>query len=86
MCLRSTNAIGTSTARWSDTRNVKRWRGGEMIQRWVSAALLEAERRFRRVRGFRDMPRLMSGLDTPSGHFKFPEGRVESRTQEPATS
>ena len=69
--LRSTNAIENlngSVERY--TRNVKRWRGGEMIQRWVSAALLDAERRFRRVRGFRDMPRLMSGLDTPSGHFK----------------
>ena len=69
--LRSTNAIENlngSVERY--TRNVKRWRGGEMIQRWVSAALLDAERRFRRVRGFRDMPRLMSVLDTPSGHFK----------------
>ncbi len=26
------------------TRNVKRWRGGQMIQRWVASALLEAER------------------------------------------
>ena len=60
------------------TRNVKRWRGGEMIQRWVSAALLEAEGRFRRVRGFRDMSRLMIVLDNPSGHFKSSEGRVEN--------
>ena len=51
--LRSTNAIenlNSSVQRY--TRNVKRWRGGEMIQRWVSAALLDAEGRFRRVRGF----------------------------------
>ena len=69
--LRSTNAIenlNASVERY--TRNVKRWRGGEMIQRWVSAALLDAERRFRRVRGFRDMSRLMIVLDNPSGHFK----------------
>ena len=69
--VRSTHAIENlngSVERY--TRNVKRWRGGEMIQRWVSAALLEAERRFRRVRGFRDMPRLVSVLDNPSGHFK----------------
>ena len=68
--LRSTNAIENlngSVERY--TRNVKRWRGGEMIQRWVSAALLDAERRFRRVRGFRDMPHLMNILENPSTHF-----------------
>ena len=44
-----------------------------MIQRWVSAALLDAERRLRRVRGFPDMPRLMLALDDPSVHRKQPE-------------
>lgn len=34
------------------TRNVKRWRDdGDMRRRWCAAGLLEAERRFRRVRG-----------------------------------
>ena len=45
------------------TRNVKRWRGGQMIQRWVASALLEAEQRFRRVRGYRDMHHLVAALD-----------------------
>jgi len=45
------------------TRNVKRWRGGQMIQRWVASALLEAEQRFRRVRGYRDMRHLVAALD-----------------------
>ena len=44
-------------------RNVKRWRGGLMIQRWVTAALVDAEQQFRRVRGFRDLPRLIVALD-----------------------
>lgn len=44
-------------------RNVKRWRHGSMIQRWVAAALREAEKQFRRVRGYRDMPRLIAALD-----------------------
>jgi len=48
------------------TRNVKRWRGGAMAQRWVSAALLDAEKRFRRVRGHRDLPRLVTALDARS--------------------
>ena len=30
-------------------------RGGQMIQRWVASALLEAEKRFRRVRGYREL-------------------------------
>ncbi len=34
-----------------------------MIVRWVSAALLEAERHFRRVRGYRDFPHLVCTLE-----------------------
>jgi transposase-like protein len=44
-------------------RNVKRWRGGLMIQRWVTSALVDSEQQFRRVRGFRDLPRLIAALD-----------------------
>ena len=36
-----------------------------MVQRWVSAALLNAERRFRRVRGLQGMPPLNSWLQEP---------------------
>ena len=43
--LRTTNAIENLNSLVENyTRNVKRWRGGSMIQRWVSAALLEAEK------------------------------------------
>ena len=45
------------------TRRVKRWRGGQMIQRWVASALVEAEPRFRRVRGYRDLRYLVGALD-----------------------
>ena len=48
------------------TANVKRWRSGSMIQRWVSAALLEAQKQFRRVRGYRDMRHLVITLDALS--------------------
>lgn len=44
------------------TRNVKRWRDGEMVLRWVGTALNEASRGFRAVRGFRDMKRLVAAL------------------------
>ena len=38
-------------------------RSGSMIVRWVSAALLEAERHFRRVRGYRDLQPLVRALE-----------------------
>lgn len=45
------------------TRNVKRWRDeGDMRRRWCAAGLLEAERRFRRVRGHAQMPDLVAAL------------------------
>lgn len=43
-------------------RNVKRWRGQEMSQRWAVAALLDAEKRFRRIKAFRDLPILVAAL------------------------
>jgi transposase-like protein len=44
------------------TANVKRWRDGQMVLRWIGAALTDASRRFRAVRGYRDMQRLMTAL------------------------
>ncbi len=62
--LRTTNAIENLNGSIANyTRNVKRWRGGSMIQRWVASALVEAERHFRRLRGYRDLPRLINALD-----------------------
>jgi transposase-like protein len=46
----------------STTRNVKRWRDAEMIERWAAASLLNAERRFQRVKGCTDMVTLIAGL------------------------
>jgi transposase-like protein len=43
-------------------RNVKRWRDGDHIERWVSSGLLVAERQFRKVIGFRQIPLLLSSL------------------------
>lgn len=46
------------------SRNVKRWRGSDMIRRWASVGLFEAEKRFRRIKGYREMPKLVSALRT----------------------
>jgi putative transposase len=45
------------------TRRVRRWRGGEMIERWVAVALQEASKRFHRVRGSAGMKKLAEVLD-----------------------
>jgi transposase-like protein len=44
------------------TRNVKRWRDGQMVLRWVGTALHEGARGFRAVRGYRDLTQLLSAL------------------------
>lgn len=43
-------------------RRVKRWRDGAMVVRWLATGLLEAEKSFRRFRGYRDLPRLVAAL------------------------
>lgn len=45
------------------TRRVKRWRDGTMKLRWCTAGLLRAEENFRRIKGYRDLPRLIAALN-----------------------
>jgi transposase-like protein len=45
------------------TRRVKRWKGGQMIERWVGAALREANTRFHRVKGHAGMKKLSEVLE-----------------------
>jgi len=58
----------------TSTRRVKRWRGGEMILRWVTASVNEAARGFRRLKGHRDMPKLVAALDAH-------DARLDGRTK-----
>jgi hypothetical protein len=37
-------------------RNVTRWRDGQMVLRWTAAGMLNAQRSFRRVKGYKQMP------------------------------
>lgn len=48
------------------TGRVKRWRKGDMVQRWAVAALLRAESRFKRVKGYREIPRLLIAMQQKS--------------------
>jgi putative transposase len=49
-------------------RNVKRWREGDQIERWVGSGLLVAEQQFRKVIGFRQIPPLLSSLANAVSH------------------
>jgi len=44
-------------------RNVKRWRNGDMRKRWTAAGMLEAERQFRRIVGYRHLATLVIAIE-----------------------
>jgi putative transposase len=44
-------------------RNVKHWSSGEMGLRWTAAGMLEAEKQFRKVIGYTDLPRLAVAIE-----------------------
>jgi putative transposase len=45
------------------SRNVKRWQSGEMCLRWTAAGMLEAERQFRKIIGYRDLATLALAVE-----------------------
>jgi len=62
--LRTTNPIENlngSIARY--TRNVKRWKDGQMTLRWIASAFSDAAGRFRKLKGHGDMKFLLSALE-----------------------
>jgi len=61
--LATTNAAESLLSRTRHVkRNVKRWRNGQMMLRWVAAGVLEAVKGFRRLKGYADMPMLVAAL------------------------
>src|ERR1035438_3434351 len=44
-------------------RNVKRWHGSDQRERWVGSGLLVAEKQFRRVQGYKQIPALIKELE-----------------------
>jgi len=62
--LRSTNVIESAFSIVRVVcRNVKRWRPGNQIERWVGSGLVVAENQFRRIDGYRALPGLLAALD-----------------------
>ena len=54
------------------TRRVSHWRNGKMVLRWAASAYLDAEKRFYRIMGYRDLWMLKSLLD---------DGRLEAKRE-----
>ena len=45
------------------SRNVKRWQHAEMALRWAAAGMMEAAKGFRRLKAYKQLPRLRTALD-----------------------
>jgi len=55
-CLGTTNIIeNPNSGMRQRTRNVKRWRDGKMVLRWLGSAYLDNEKHFRRIMGYKDL-------------------------------
>ena len=61
--LSSTNLIENLFSRVREIgRRVRNWQSGTMVLRWTAAGVLEAERGFRKLTGYRAMPALVAAL------------------------
>ena len=61
-------------------RNVKRWQNGDMALRWTAAGMLEAERQFRRIIGYRDLAQLATAIEREIPHTTTPAPTQEAPT------
>jgi putative transposase len=44
------------------TRNVKRWQDASMALRWTAAGMMEAKKGFRRLKAYKQLPKLRDVL------------------------
>src|SRR5919109_306493 len=69
----------------STQRNVKRWREGDMRKRWTAAGMLEAERQFRRIIGYRDLATLVIAIERDHDR-RHPHAAAPTRPRRPLSS
>ena len=62
------------------SRNVKRWQSGDMALRWTAAGMLEAERQFRRVIGYKDLAKLAIAIEHDLARTAAPSPTEEAAT------
>ena len=65
-------------------RNVKRWSSGEMALRWTAAGMLEAERQFRKIIGYRDLATLVVAIEREHDHRRHAVDAARISTREAA--
>ena len=63
-------------------RNVKRWQGGDMRLRWTAAGMLEAERQFGRIIGYRHLANLAVAVEREVASVSLPS---QTRKEVPET-
>lgn len=75
--LSSTNPIESahSVAR-TVMRNVKRWRSGEMVLRWTAAGMEQAASRFRKVKGYKEIAKLIAKLHSHAEALSASDDKV----------
>ena len=82
--LASTNLIESAfSVAASKAHNVKRWRNGQQALQWVGAGLLEAERKFHRIRGYKLLGMLQAAIRKEvgvSGEIEVPAEPDVART------
>src|SRR5208283_4135542 len=77
--LSSTNLIENLFSRVREIgRRVRHWQSGTMVLRWTAAGVLEAERGFRKVTGYRAIPALVAALRAHDAQFKNDRERVDT--------
>jgi transposase-like protein len=76
--LSSTNLIENLFGRVREIgRRVKRWQNGTMVLRWTAAGVLEAERSFHKVTGYRAFPKLVAALRLHQATLGLPANRID---------
>jgi putative transposase len=65
-------------------RNLKRWSSGEMAPRWTAAGMLEAERQFRKIIGYRDLATLVIAIERDHDRRRHPVPAARTSTKEAA--
>jgi putative transposase len=77
--LSSTNLIENLFSRVREIgRRVKRWQSGTMVLRWTAAGVIEAERGFRKLAGYRALPTLIAALRAHHAQLDRLAGKLDT--------
>jgi putative transposase len=67
-------------------RNVKRWSSGDMALRWTAAGMLEAERQFRKIIGYRGLAALVVAIERDHDRRRAQTEAARTPTEEAAVT